>query len=380
MTNKKHKNFITYSKYFYWSIPIIIIGNIIFRACFYKETATVDSFSYFKIAENLPEIKSSYFPILYPFFLRSINILFNNYFISSKALSIISTLFVLFFTKKADFFWKEIWVLLISPVCLFIMPKSWSETIVLSFLILYCYVNYQFIKRKIPNLKFIIYNSILLFLLLLTKYSSISFMFGNCIFFLYLLLKKENKIAIPLFYSLLFSSFLICLYLLFNFILTGYLTGEERIPPVKKLMNITLSFYQSLYSLNPFFGRDIFGIKINYNLAAIISILFFIFWLILFFKAKSFKKIEINQLLIISSISFIFIVISYFNTRLDTLGPRLLFSCIILFYIAVIYTINNLKIYDQYKDRILIITAICFILLSFITKYNFEILYSLFIE
>lgn len=367
-----------FPKYFYWSIPIFLISNIIFRSFYYEGTATTDSFSYFKLAASLPKIKSSYFPILYPFLLKITNLFTNDYFISSKILSIISILFILYFTKKVNFFWKEIWILLLSPICFMIMPMSWSETVLLPILIVYFYLNYIFINKKVIPSKFIIYNSILLFLLLLTKYSCISFMFANSMFILYLLYKKKSKIATDLFYCLLFSSILISIYLFINFLLTGHLTGAERVAPIRNKMNIILSFYQSLYSLNPFFGRDLFNIKINYNLAAIFSIIFFIFWLYLFFKAKSLKKIETNQILFFSIISFIFVLISYFNTKLDTLGPRLLFPSTISFYIAIIYTINNLKMYKLYKDKILIFIGIYFLLSGFLNKQNFEILYSIF--
>lgn len=367
-----------FPKYFYWSIPFFLVFNILLHTLFYESTVTNDSLAYFNIAATLPKINSSYFPILYPFLLRITNIFINDYFISSKILSIISILFILYFTKKVNFFWKEIWILLLSPICFMIMPMSWSETVLLPILIVYFYLNYIFINKKIIPSKFIIYNSILLFLLLLTKYSCISFMFANSMFILYLLYKKKSKIATDLFYCLLFSSILISIYLFINFLSTGYLTGAERVAPIRNKMNIILSFYQSLYSLNPFFGRDLFNIKINYNLAAIFSIIFFIFWLFLFFKAKSLKKIETNQILFFSIISFIFVLISYFNTKLDTLGPRLLFPSTISFYIAIIYTINNLKMYKLYKDKILIFIGIYFLLSGFLNKQNFEILYSIF--
>lgn len=62
----------------YYLIPVLHVLLIVYSIAFFI-TETNDSNDYYNIADSLPAIHNSMFPILYPLFLKSLNSVFNEH-------------------------------------------------------------------------------------------------------------------------------------------------------------------------------------------------------------------------------------------------------------------------------------------------------------
>ena len=143
---------------------------------------------------------------------------------------------------------------------------------------------------KITSKKFVIFNSLLLIISILTKYSSLFFV-GAFIGFSAILFLIKNKKAKPYIMSSFVSLLGGILYLFVNYSLTGYAMGK-RIPPDGEFYNVRLSFSQMLFNLNPFFHTrtdNYLGLSFGWGVAYMGGLIFLLLfgWIILRALRKS---------------------------------------------------------------------------------------------
>ena len=307
---------------------------------------STDSRYYFKIAENLPKISESTFPIFYPLILKVFNLVFDDFLITSKVVPFISIVFIYLFTWKKNFFWKEFWFIFSLPSLVFCYFWSWSETVFLLLLLLFVYVNHRFLEEKKES-SYVIINTLVLFLLFLTKYSALFVVFGYTVFSILQWL-QNRQIGTRMLISVIIICILVLLYLFFNYFQTGYFTGPRGAPDFGK-KNITYSIFNVFYSTNPIIHtRSFLGLKVNYfALFLITAALHLAIWI--FFEKKKLKIKSISWLLITCSLSFLtFTIISYFTTNIDDLGARLLLPFVFLYYVTIVFIKGNFNKINNY--------------------------------
>lgn len=339
----------------YFSIPIFHL-LLIFYSSIFLITQTNDSKDYYLIAENLPYIKNSLFPVFYPFLLKVINLFTNNYFISSKILNIICIFFSLFFSKKYFNEWKTFWIFTLTWGFIPILTYSWSEIIIIPLLLLFFLNLKKFLTTNfITSKKFIIKNVSILFFLSITKYSLISLILGSILFSVIIFFFTNNKKVISILFSSLVGLFLSALYLLLNYYLTGYLSGD-RDALGKISINLRLSIYNTLQTFNPFFGN--FFNRTPYIIVIILFLLFSYFYLKrikLLFKQN---KLENLFLIFLSLFYLFFLWTTYFITKIDTINIRLLFPFYFLFFIGIYMNSIEIKFFNFIQFFIIIVFVI----------------------
>lgn len=349
--------------YIYFIYPPLLFLNIIVRIATTR-TWSPDTEDYISIAQHLPDsIPFSLFPIFYPIALKLVNFFIHDYHVTYKVIAILSLFFCLAFVKLKNFFWKELWTMLCFYSFLRMAPWGLSEVIMIPLLILIFYYNYGFLIKKISPEKFIISNSIILIICILTKYSSIFYLPAFLVFSIILYMRKKHEHKAYIF-SLALTSIATMLYLGLNYVFTGSAMGE-RVSPDGNYYNARLSFSQALFNLNPFFhGRsdNYLGFSLPWSIAYFFGILFSGLWasiILVNIKKLSENYRLLTYFLVILSLFFISgTIYSYFTTKIDILDFRLLlgFYTFIFFAVAVsLQKFNN-------KDFILpIIGGFCLI-------------------
>lgn len=339
----------------YYTVPLIHIFVIIYSALYFI-TETNDSRDYYMIADNLPRITNSLFPIMYPFILRTFNTFLNDYFLCSKIINAICILSSLFIAKKYLQEWKLYWVLTLSWGFFSITTYSWSEILIIP-LGLLLFIN----LKRVFELNHSYWKiGLLLFLLFLTKYSLISISLGllliSAVKYYISRSKTYKNLTIWSFFSIVASS----IYLFLNYLLTGFLTGNrEALGEVK--LNLRLSFFNTLQAFNPLFS-NLFG-----RMPYIIVILIFITLIFIYKKRLQVllnKSLQANTNFIFISIFYLaFLWITYFFTKLDVLNIRLLFPFYYFFFMGIF--LNSQQIKGRKMMEILIVSNfILFIVLS----------------
>ena len=355
----------------FYLIPILLVMNLFIRWNDFEHTSP-DSREYIALAKNFPMIEDSLFPIFYPICLKIINFIVHDYLVAYKVVCGMSLLFSLSFVRIKDFYWREIWVVSTFLSFLRIAPWGWSEIVMIPLLLLIFYYNYQFLMDKITSKKFVIFNSLLLIISILTKYSSLFFV-GAFIGFSAILFLIKNKKAKPYIMSSFVSLLGGILYLFVNYSLTGYAMGK-RIPPDGEFYNVRLSFSQMLFNLNPFFHTrtdNYLGLSFGWGVAYMGGLIFLLLfgWIILRALRKSIvfcnplitNKINGGGKMLILNIllSLVFLlgtIYSYFVTKIDILDFRLLLGYYVPIFFSVIVA---LPIYKYWNVILLLLGLYC---------------------
>lgn len=352
----------------FYIIPIFLIINLFVRWEI-TNTITNDTLNYIQLAKVLSNSDNTHFfslfPIGYPILLAIIDFFIDNYIISYKVGAFLCLSFSLTFVKINDFYWREIWTLLSFHTFLSLTPMAWSETLMIPLLIIIFYYNYHFINDNISSKKILLFYPILLSSCVLVKYSSLFYIIAHFAFTLFLKFIQNEKYKTYLKITII-SSILSIVYLIINYILTGFFTGK-RLPANEEQIANTFRFFQIIYNLNPFIG-------LSSNLGNITNIIFstpfFIFFLGIILKYIKISKIKSNNnsLFIFNLLNSLFFLLgtlySYFNTRIDPLDYRLLLGYYIFFFFSIICALSQF----QYKNIVLLFlglsTSISFILFS----------------
>lgn len=333
----------------FFLLLIYLIGNYL-----HYSFTTDDSLSYFEIAKKLPSIQNSLFPIGYPSLLKIIAFITNDYILSYKILNIILISLSFYIPFYYNFYWKQIWCILTFTPFLEIYLHAWSEVVLIPLILLFTILNYKFIKEEISPIRFIIITSVILFGMLIIKYNSIFFLLSTIIFSI---INKKNRKSY--FTLCIISLFLFCVYLFFNYSLTGHAMGARLDPNYSADLFLKKSLTNAFLTLNPlksFITKNI-TTEIYTSLLQIISFIFLVF---IFIKSL---KTKFSLFLILQTIIFVFLTItSGLNTRIDFLDSRLLLGFYLFFYLSFVSIFNN----NKKISNILYFFSIASLLLSII--------------
>lgn len=167
-------------KYIQISLVIITLVMTILRFLLNEKGRTnPDSIRYMRFAHNLPEIDNTTTPLGYPTAIKFFTFFGTDEFWSSKIIGIAAFLFIIFFTWKKKFFFKESIVACALFSFLSIFSYTMSEALILPFVILFLYVSSLIINGKLEKGKAVFYLSISLIALYNIRYSSLFIIGGT---------------------------------------------------------------------------------------------------------------------------------------------------------------------------------------------------------
>ncbi|MGO4710462.1 hypothetical protein AB4Y90_15440 [Chryseobacterium sp. 2TAF14] len=250
-----------------------------------KGRLSPDSINYMRFAHVFPVIDNTTTPAGYPLSIKLFTFFGFDEFWSSKFVGILALLFILFFTWKKNFYFKE--SVLVCSVFSFLSIFSFtmSEALILPFVIIFIYISNLTIEGKLTKWKAVFYISLLLIILYNIRYSALFIIGTTGLFGLIYWRKKYGSTfiisgAIGLAFVVLFKLFYID-YFNENYIKDSLIIG---IHPTSKLLK---ELYLGLcVSFNPFIHMpDPNGGKINYAIYGI-GFLNIILMIYLFLKQK----------------------------------------------------------------------------------------------
>lgn len=167
-------------KYLQISLVIITLVMTILRFLLNEKGRTnPDSIRYMRFAHNLPEIDNTTTPLGYPAAIKFFTFFGTDEFWSSKIIGIAAFLFIIFFTWKKKFFFKESIVACALFSFLSIFSYTMSEALILPFVILFLYVSSLIINGKLEKGKAVFYLSLSLVALYNIRYSSLFIIGGT---------------------------------------------------------------------------------------------------------------------------------------------------------------------------------------------------------
>lgn len=167
-------------KYIQISLVIITLVMTILRFLLNEKGRTnPDSIRYMRFAHNLPEIDNTTTPLGYPAAIKFFTFFGTDEFWSSKIIGIAAFLFIIFFTWKKKFFFKESIVACALFSFLSIFSYTMSEALILPFVILFLYVSSLIINGKLEKGKAIFYLSLSLIALYNIRYGSLFIIGGT---------------------------------------------------------------------------------------------------------------------------------------------------------------------------------------------------------
>ena len=176
---------------------IITLMMIILRFLLNEKGRTnPDSIRYMRFAHVFPTIDNTTTPLGYPLSIKFFTFFGPDEFWSSKIVGISSFLFILFFTWKKKFFFKESVVLSALFSFLSIYSYTMSEALILPFVLLFLYICSLIIEGKLEKGKAVFYLSLSLIALYNIRYSSLFIMAGTGLFGLIFLKRKYSSVFI----------------------------------------------------------------------------------------------------------------------------------------------------------------------------------------
>lgn len=319
----------------------------------------VDFLSYVKAADKLPVFDDNLFPIGFPFFLRLMETLTNEYFYSSILLKSICYLFIICFSFKKDFYFRETVMLMCLKSTFWIFVYQSSEYIGLPFLYLFLYYSYQLFNDKINHKKYLIACSILGLILCTIRYANVFVFIATLPFIPFI--KNDKKIRITLFSTIVTIGILLFLYLLINYLTIGSFASENR-RENDELDTFWLDTYSDFVGLinlsNPFFYLKTFDYssKIKFILSLILICIDIFFWYISVRVLKNNKNVFIKFIVTIAIVNGVITFFSAMVQGIEPLGIRILFNSFYLFCFALLITLRE---HQLVSDRFLY--TICFI-------------------
>lgn len=179
------------------SMIIITLMMIILRFLLNEKGRTnPDSIRYMRFAHVFPTIDNTTTPLGYPVSIKIFTFFGADEFWSSKIVGISAFLFILFFTWKKKFFFKESVVLCALFSFLSIYSYTMSEALILPFVLLFLYTCSLIIEGRLEKGKAVFYLSLSLIALYNIRYSSLFIMAGTGLFGLIFLKRKYSAVFI----------------------------------------------------------------------------------------------------------------------------------------------------------------------------------------
>lgn len=310
---------------------------------------------YIKIAKDLPEINNNLFPIGFPFFLRIFETLTSEYFYSSLLLKSTCFIFIIFFSYKKKFYFIETVFVMMIKSSIWVFIHQGSEYITLPFLYLYIYVLHQYFNGALKPNKFLIYSTILGFILCTIRYANV-FIFISILPFIIYYWKKFNTYRKTLFTSTVLIGISFFLYLLYNYVIIGSLAGENN-RVNDELDTFWFDTYVDFIGIinlsNPFFYLKTF--EYSSTIKLMISLLFIfvdlILWRYCWKVIKNKQNVFVTFLLFIAIVNALFTFFAAMFQGIEPLGIRLLFSSSYLFWFALVILIRENKLLS---DKLLV--------------------------
>lgn len=159
-----------------------------------KGRVNPDSIRYMRFAHVFPEIDNTITPLGYPLSIKFFTFFGFDEFWGSKIVGISAFLFIIFFTWKKKFFFRESILLCALFSFLSIFSFTMSETLILPFVILFLYISALIINKKLEKRKAIFYLSLILIILYNIRYGSLFIIGGVGLFGLVFWKKKYSPI------------------------------------------------------------------------------------------------------------------------------------------------------------------------------------------
>lgn len=319
----------------------------------------VDFLSYIKAADKLPIFDDNLFPIGFPFFLKLMESLTNEYYYSSIILKTICYLFIIYFSFKNNFYFRETVMLMCLKSTFWIFVYQSSEYIGLPFLYLFLFYSHQLFNDKINPKKYFIICSILGLILCTIRYANVFIFIASLAFIPFV--KNNKKTKITLFSTIVSIGFLLFLYLLYNYFTIGSFAAENRRVNDEFdtfWFDTYINFVGLINLSNPFFYLKTFDYSSKLKLIISIILIFIdiIFWFFSVRFLKNNKNLFVKFLITIALLNAIITFFSAMTQGIEPLGIRILFNSSYLFFFALLITIRDHQIVS---DRFLYI--ICFI-------------------
>ncbi|MCU7616986.1 hypothetical protein NZ698_07235 [Chryseobacterium sp. PBS4-4] len=257
-------------KYIQISMVIITLVMTILRFLLNeKGRVNPDSINYMRFAHVFPVIDNTQTPAGYPLSIKFFTYFGLDEFWSSKLVGIAAFLFIIIFSWKKKFYFRESVILCSLFSFLSIFSFTMSEAFILPFVMVYLYTCHLAISGKLSQLKAIFYLSLLLVLMYNIRFSSLFIIGATGLFGLLNWKKKFGK-------TFIISGAIGFLFVvLFKFIYTDYF-NEKYIDqslliglyPTSKLLK---ELFQGLAtSFNPFIHiSDPEGRSVNYAIYGI---------------------------------------------------------------------------------------------------------------
>ncbi|MCJ8155075.1 hypothetical protein MKJ01_15005 [Chryseobacterium sp. SSA4.19] len=158
-----------------------------------KGRTSPDSIRYLRFARVLPTVDNTTTPLGYPLSIKFFTFFGFDEFWGSKIVGISAFIFIIFFTWKKKFFFKESVVLCALFSFLSIFSFTMSEALTLSFVLLFLYISSQIITGKLEKRKAVFYLSLSLIALYNIRYSSLFVIGGTGLFGLIFWKRKYSK-------------------------------------------------------------------------------------------------------------------------------------------------------------------------------------------
>lgn len=177
-------------------VIIIVVMTILRFLLNEKGRTSPDSIRYLRFAHNLPIIDNTTTPLGYPAAIKFFTYFGFDEFWGSKLVGIAAFLFIIFFTWKKRFFFKESIVLSALFSFLSIYSYTMSEAMTLPFVILFLYTSMLIITGKLEKGKSILYLSLSLIALYNIRYNSLFIIGGTGLFGLVFWKRIYSKIFI----------------------------------------------------------------------------------------------------------------------------------------------------------------------------------------
>lgn len=238
-----------------------------------------DSIRLMRFAHVFPVIDNTTTPLGYPVAVKFFTLFAPDEFWSSKLIGILAFLFIIFFSWKKNFFFRESVILCSLFSFLSIFSYTMTEPLILPFVVVFLYVSTLIIEGKLEKGKAVFYLSLSLIALYNIRYSTLFIMGGTGLFGLVFYKRKYSPVFIIS--GILGGIFVVAYKFLFiDYFNEDYVKQflEIGLHPTSKLLQ---ELFQGLCTtFNPFIHiSDPAGGMINYAIYGLgfLNILFIIF-------------------------------------------------------------------------------------------------------
>ncbi len=331
-----------------WFVPLYIpYGGV-----------TSDSVHYFRLAEQIPHVTWSVFPLGYPLLLKFFHLFNGDWFWTGKLSGIIIYIVIAAFSYLKKFHFRETIILLMTKIFFYSFFNIISEGLFLALMYFLFYYLYQFFEGNRKGVHFYIPAAILVAIMFSVRYSAVYLLVGMGLFYLWWFVKRRKEINFfrnDYFLFLLYSAVGIGVYMIFNYLNFGDFAGEKyRAKPY--MTGIGEDFFRNVVSVFNSFN-PVLGIKLQGHspmVFAVESVLMVINLIFIYFSVKIwrqyFRKNEgsFHQLLIVMGLVYtFFLFITIFFQGIEELNIRLLAESSICYFFSLIFLCFKEKRYEK---------------------------------